>query len=259
MEIVPVPMLSDNYGYLVCCPRTGEAAIVDPSEGEAVAGQVTNLGLRLTAILATHHHWDHTGGNAVLLARFPHLRVYGHRHDHTLQRTPGLNRPVEEGDTIEVGTLRARVLSIPGHTLGAVAYLFEGAVFTGDTLFVAGCGRLFEGTPAQMYASLNEKLAALPDETRVYCGHEYTEQNLRFAREVEPENEEIVRALEEARARRAQGVPTVPSTIGREKRINPFLRVTAPTLVARLKALDPTLPETPVALFARLREMKDRF
>ena len=258
MEIVPIPMLADNYGYLVIAPQGREAAVIDPSEGAPVLAKVAELGVRLVAVLATHHHWDHTGGNEALFEKFPGLPVYGHRYDHERGRTPGLSRPVEEGDELEVGALRPGVLAVPGHTLGAVAYLFGDALFTGDTLFVAGCGRLFEGTPAQMHASL-EKLARLPDETRIYCGHEYTEKNLLFARSVEPENEAIGEAIGEARALRAEGRPTIPSTIGREKEINPFLRVTTPAIVERLEGEGGGKPLDVVARFARLREMKDRF
>lgn len=235
MKIVPVPCLSDNYAYLLVCERTNTCAVVDASEAEpvlaALAKQASRAGepTKLVAILATHHHPDHVGGNAAVVAKHPGVAVYGHASD--AGRLPGLDHPLEDGDAFTIGELSVRALHIPGHTTGAVAYYVteapdDPAVFTGDTMFVAGCGRLFEGTPAMMHASL-AKLAALPDATRVYCGHEYTESNLRFAKHVEPENPALEEAAARARALRAAGEPTVPSRIGDEKRTNPFLRVDA--------------------------------
>lgn len=233
MKIVPVPCLSDNYAYLLVCERTNTCAIVDASEAEpvlaALARQTSRAGepTKLVAILATHHHPDHVGGNVAVVAKHPGVRVYGHASD--AGRLPGLDHPLEDGDTFELGALSVRALHVPGHTTGALAYFVteapdDPAVFTGDTMFVAGCGRLFEGTAEMMHASL-AKLAALPDATRVYCGHEYTESNLRFAKHVEPGNTAIEEAAARARALRAEGSPTVPSRISDEKRANPFLRV----------------------------------
>ncbi len=234
MSITPIPCLKDNYAYLVTCDATGKRAVVDPSEADPVLAALG--GAKLDAIWNTHHHWDHVGGNEALVQKLGVADVVGHASDRG--RIACQTRFLEEGDAFELGALRVRVLHIPGHTTGAIAYVVEGdgapAVFTGDTLFVAGCGRLFEGTPAMMFESL-KKLAALPGETRVYCGHEYTAQNLRFAAHVEPQNTDV------AAAARAVNVPSVPSTIAAEKRINPFIR--APDAAA----------------FASLRAAKDKF
>lgn len=241
--ITPIPCLKDNYAYLVTCEKTGKRAIVDPSEAAPVLAATT----KLDAIWNTHHHWDHVGGNEELVAKLGVREVCGHASDRG--RIAAQTRFLEEGDTFELGALRVRILHIPGHTTGAIAYVVDGfaegetsrsqtpgdgapAVFTGDTLFVAGCGRLFEGTPEMMFASL-AKLAALPDDTRVYCGHEYTAANLRFAAHVEPDNADVAAAAKNVK------VPSVPSTIAAEKRINPFMRArTIEELAARRSAKD---------------------
>ena len=250
-----VDLLRDNYGYLIVCQKTNTAAIVDPSESEPVLRRIEQENVTLTAILNTHHHRDHTGGNEGLLAGNK-LEVYGHKSDQG--RILGLTRGVEEGDDITVGELRGKVLFIPGHTTGHVAYLFDNNLFCGDTLFTAGCGRLFEGTAEQMQASL-KKLMALPDETKVYCGHEYTESNLRFAMTLEPKNHKLVSRLERVQALRARGLSTVPSTIEEEKHTNPFLRWESKEIQARLKNRTPDLRIDPVSVFAQVRKLKDAF
>jgi len=255
MKLVQIPLLRDNYGYLIVCQKTNSAAIVDPSESEPVLRRIEQENVTLTAILNTHHHRDHTGGNEGLLAGNK-LEVYGHKSDQG--RIPGLTRGVDEGDDITVGELRGRVLFIPGHTTGHVAYLFDNNLFCGDTLFTAGCGRLFEGTAEQMQASL-KKLMALPDETKVYCGHEYTESNLRFAMTLEPKNYKLVSRLERVQALRARGLSTVPSTIEEEKHTNPFLRWESKEIQARLKTRTPDLRTDPVSIFAQVRKLKDAF
>ena len=255
MKVVQIPLLRDNYGYLIVCQKTNTAAIVDPSESEPVLRRIEQENVTLTAILNTHHHRDHTGGNEGLLAGNK-LEVYGHKSDQG--RIPGLTRGVEEGDDITVGELRGKVLFIPGHTTGHVAYLFDNNLFCGDTLFTAGCGRLFEGTAEQMQASL-KKLMALPDETKVYCGHEYTESNLRFAMTLEPKNHKLVSRLERVQALRARGLSTVPSTIEEEKHTNPFLRWESKEIQARLKNRTPGLRLDPVSVFAQVRKLKDAF
>ncbi|MCW5889364.1 MAG: hydroxyacylglutathione hydrolase [bacterium] len=259
MDVVPIPQLSDNYAYLVVDPATRAAAVVDCAEAGPVLDAVTAQGVRLTTVLATHHHYDHVGGNADLLATLPNLRVYGSAGD--APRIPGITNQLGDGDPVEVGSLRARAILIPAHTSGHVAYYFAeaGAVFTGDTLFAGGCGRLFEGDAAQMMASLG-KLAALPDATRVYCGHEYTLKNLQFAHELEPGNEALTRKLAAVETLRRDGKPTVPSTIAEEKATNPFLRVDSPELSASARVRVPDLPAGDrVALFAAVRALKDRF
>ena len=259
MDVVPVPQLQDNYAYLLVDTATRQAAVVDCAEAGPVLRAVEQHQVRLTTVLATHHHYDHVGGNADLLAALPGLRIYGSAED--APRIPGLTDPVHHGDTIAIGRLTARVVFIPAHTSGHVAYHFPepALVFTGDTLFAAGCGRLFEGDAAQMMASL-ARLAALPDDTKVYCGHEYTQKNLEFAVSLEPANRAVTDKLARVRALRKAGKPTIPSTIGEEKATNPFLRTGSPELAASVRAKVPTLvPNDPVGLFAAVRALKDHF
>jgi hydroxyacylglutathione hydrolase len=255
MKIIQIPLLRDNYGYLIVCPKTNAAAIIDPSEADPVLRRVEQENVNLLAILNTHHHRDHTGGNDGLLAQHT-LKVYGSKTD--LGRIPGLTDGVGEGDEIRIGELQGRVLFIPGHTTGHVAYLFENNLFCGDTLFTAGCGRLFEGTPEQMHSSLT-KLMALPDDTKVYCGHEYTENNLRFAMTLEPKNHKLVSRFERVQTLRARGAATVPATMEEEKQTNPFLRWDSKEIQASLKAETPNLRLDPVSVFAQVRKLKDAF
>jgi hydroxyacylglutathione hydrolase len=259
VEIVPVPQLTDNYAYLLIDPTTRDAAVVDCAEAPVVLAEAERLGVRLTAVLATHHHFDHVGGNPGLLAALPGLRVYGSAGD--APRIPGITHRVRDGDPVQVGSIQGQAIMIPAHTSGHVAFHFpsERVVFTGDTLFAAGCGRLFEGDAAQMMASL-ARLAALPDDTRVYCGHEYTEKNLRFAAMLEPGNRTLAAKLAAVQALRRAGKFTVPSTIGEEKATNPFLRIDSPELAASVRARVADLPPAdPVALFAAVRALKDSF
>lgn len=259
MQVVPVPQLSDNYAYLVIDTQRGEAGVVDCAEASPVLAAVAEQGVRLTAVLATHHHFDHVGGNLDLLAAVPSLRVFGSAGD--APRIPGITDRLQDGDGVQVGSLRARVIFIPAHTSGHVAYHFvdEGVVFTGDTLFAGGCGRLFEGDAAQMMASLG-RLASLPEATRVYCGHEYTEKNLRFAAMLEPANRALADKLSSVTKLRAAGRPTVPTTIREERATNPFLRTDSPELRASVKSRVPSVSaDDPVAVFAAVRELKDRF
>jgi hydroxyacylglutathione hydrolase len=255
MKIVQIPLLRDNYGYLIVCQRTNTAAVIDPSEAEPVLRRIEQEKVALKAILNTHHHRDHTGGNEGILASGT-VAVYGHKSDG--ERIPGLTRGVDEGDIIEIGDLRGVVLFIPGHTTGHVGYLFDGNLFCGDTLFTAGCGRLFEGTPEQMHASLN-KLMELPDQTKVYCGHEYTESNLRFAITLEPKNRKLMSRFERVQGLRAHGVSTVPSTLEEEKQTNPFLRWDSKEIHANLTAHSADLHLDPVSVFAKVRQLKDSF
>jgi hydroxyacylglutathione hydrolase len=232
LRIERIPTWKDNYSYLLVCDETGEAAVVDAPEVEPIAKRVAASGARVTQILSTHHHPDHSMANPDLAKQFG-APVLGHVSDR--ERLPGFTRGLEEGDTIAVGKQVARVLFIPAHTRGHIAYVFDAAqaVFTGDTMFAAGCGRLFEGTPEMMFAAF-AKLGALPDATRVYCGHEYTQSNLVFAAHVEPDNVAVQQKLERVRAIRARAAAdwhdatpdemTIPSTIGEERATNPFLR-----------------------------------
>ncbi len=252
VRVVPVPCLRDNYAYLVAVAGSPDAVVVDPSEEAPVLAALEREGLRLVGILDTHHHLDHVGGNEALVARFPGIEVVAGESDRG--RIPALTRGVSDGEAFSIAGLAVRALHVPGHTTGAIAFVVEGSdVFTGDTLFVAGCGRLFEGTPAQMHASLTEKLGALADEVRVWCGHEYTESNLRFAKHADPDNAAVDASIAWAADLRARGLPTVPSSIGREKSHNPFLRVTAPAFAARFGGGEPA------AVLAAVRAAKDSF
>ncbi len=244
LRIERIPVLSDNYTYLLICEATNEAAVVDAPEADPVIERVESIGTRVTALLSTHHHPDHSAANPVLAARW-NAPVLGHASDEG--RLPGFSRGLQEGDVVSVGRERARVLHIPAHTRGHVAYVFDdaNALFCGDMLLAAGCGRLFEGTPEMMFAAMR-RLAALPDETRVYCGHEYTEANLRFAAAVEPDNAAVSEKLarvREIRARHAanwhDATPdemTIPSTIGEERATNPFLRAPDAAELGRRRA-----------------------
>jgi hydroxyacylglutathione hydrolase len=256
MQVTIVPCLSDNYAYVLVAPGSQRAVVVDPGESEPVERTLNELGLTLGAILATHHHGDHVGGNAALVRKFPGIHVFGYTTDRG--RIPAQTDFVEHGTTVQVEGLSFRALHIPGHTLGAVAYAGEGAVFTGDTLFAAGCGRLFEGTPAQMYESLNVTLAALPDDTLVYCGHEYTASNLRFAAHMEPSNAAVAAKATRVAELRARGEATVPSTLAEEKGTNPFMRCDSPEIIERV-ARHLAADRSPAAILGAVRAAKDRF
>jgi hydroxyacylglutathione hydrolase len=258
MRILPVPCLADNYAYLVICEATNTAAVVDPSMAEPILHAIEREKVELRAIWNTHHHWDHTGGNKDLLGLYPELEVIAHASDRG--RVPGQSTFVQDGDEVTLGQeIHARIIHNPGHTSGAISYHLArpGMVFTGDTLFGAGCGRLFEGTPGQMHASL-DRLAALPEHTLVYCGHEYTAGNLRFAATIEPDNEAVRARAGKVERQRAAGAPSVPSTIGEERATNPFLRVTVAEVVAAAGAGEPPRDDSPVEVFAALRRWKDR-
>ena len=246
LQIERIPTFQDNYTYLVICEATREAAVIDAPEADPVIHRVQQTHAKVTKILSTHHHPDHSLANPKLAEEFD-APVIGHVSDSG--RIPGFSQGVDEGDVVEVGQERARVLFIPSHTTGHIAYVFDDAkaLFSGDMLFAAGCGRLFEGTPEMMYDALCKKLNKLPDDMRVYCGHEYTESNLRFAAHVEPENEDVKRKLQWAESVRANAAAdwhdaseeemTIPSTIGEEKKTNPFMRVSDATELARRRAL----------------------
>jgi hydroxyacylglutathione hydrolase len=220
MQVAALPLLADNYAWLLWHDR-GHAAVIDPSESEPVLEAVRARGLTLTQVLATHHHHDHVGGIPGLVAATPGVEVLCSETD--LSRIAGATRGLRDGERVSVVGETFEALHVPGHTTGAIAYFGAGAVFTGDTLFLSGCGRLFEGTPPQMFASLG-RLAALPPATLVYCGHEYTEKNLRFALSVDSENRAVKERQAKVAAQRARGEPSVPATLAEELATNPFLR-----------------------------------
>lgn len=253
LEIVQIPVLNDNYIYLAHDPATGQTAAVDPAVSGPVLDELRRRGWTLTHILNTHHHGDHVGGNLELKTETGCV-IVGPRADR--ERIPGIDIALGDGDRYRLGNAEAEVFDVPGHTRGHIAYWFadSAALFCGDTLFAMGCGRLFEGTPAQMWASLS-KLARLPDETRVYCAHEYTEANGRFALAIEPDNRALQRRMAEVRALRAAGKPTVPSRLDEEQATNPFLR---PDSAEIQRNLDMSGAD-PVAVLARTRALKDGF
>jgi hydroxyacylglutathione hydrolase len=257
MAIIAVPQLADNFAYLIVDDATRECGVVDCAEADKVLAEVKRQGLNLTTVLSTHWHFDHVGGNKDLLAAISKLRIYGARAENG--RIPGQTDPIDDGGEVVVGNLRGRAIGIPAHTNGHVAYYFPTlkAVFSGDTLFIAGCGRLFEGGAATMVQSLS-KLAALPDDTQVYCGHEYTVKNLAFALTLEPGNRALAAKHQWAERTRREGRWTVPSTIGEEKQFNPFLRTDSPEIRASIARVAPGLSDK-VAIFAKIRELKDHY
>jgi hydroxyacylglutathione hydrolase len=253
MEIVPVPAFDDNYIWMLV--EGAHAVAVDPGDEEPVLAFLEQTGRTLGAILVTHHHGDHTGGVAELVARRK-VPVYGPRQE----RIPALTHPVGEGNRVslpEIG-ISLNVIDVPGHTRGHVAYYGAGCLFCGDTLFTCGCGRLFEGTPEQMAGSL-ARLRALPEDTRVYCAHEYTLDGIRFAKAVEPDNPDLRQREADTLARRSLGEPTVPSTLALEKATNPFLRWDQPAVLEAARHHADFPLDTPARMFAAVRGWKDRF
>jgi hydroxyacylglutathione hydrolase len=257
MDIYRLPALSDNYIFLLHDADRQIAAVVDPAEADPVLRCLRDLQANLVAIFNTHHHRDHIGGNSHLLRSFPQAVVYGGAEDRG--RIPGQQVFLQEGDRVSFATRDADVLFVPGHTKAHIAYYFPpshsnqtGELFCGDTLFAGGCGRLFEGTPSQMVSSLG-KIRMLPDETRVWCAHEYTLKNLQFALTIDEQNSMLRSRFETVKAMRQHSKATVPSLLGEEKQTNPFLRWDQPNLQLKVKGQDA------VQTFARLRGMKDQF
>ncbi|XP_034045491.1 hydroxyacylglutathione hydrolase, mitochondrial-like isoform X2 [Thalassophryne amazonica] len=255
MNIELLPALSDNYMYLLIDLDSNEAAIVDPAEPAKVVDAVRKRGVKLTTVLTTHHHWDHAGGNAKLLHFVPGLKVYGGD-----DRVDCLTDKVSHSSTFKVGSLNVKCLFTPCHTTGHICYYVTKedsaeppAVFTGDTLFMAGCGKFFEGTAEQMYKALIKILGQLPPETHVYCGHEYTVSNLKFARHVEPDSDVIRKKLAWAKEKVSNGEPTIPSTLADEFTFNPFMRVREKSVQDHVKQTDP------IETMRSLRKEKDSF
>jgi hydroxyacylglutathione hydrolase len=253
LQIEQLAVLSDNYVYLLRDSATGTVGVVDPAEPEPVLAALARLGWPLHWILNTHHHPDHVGGNEALIDATA-CKVVGPSAD--AARIPGITLALGEGEEFALGESKARVFDVPGHTRGHIAFWFADAkaLFCGDTLFALGCGRLFEGTPAQMWDSLS-RLKALPGDTRVYCAHEYTQSNGRFALAMEPGNAALQARMRDVDARRAAGQPTVPSTLADEWATNPFLRPDSPELQATLALAGRDL----VDVFGATRARKDTF
>ncbi|MBW4615471.1 MAG: hydroxyacylglutathione hydrolase [Desmonostoc vinosum HA7617-LM4] len=257
MQIIRLEALSDNYIFLLHDQTQNIAAVVDPAEAEPVLKVLTELQAKLVAILNTHHHQDHVGGNKRLIQKFPRVTVYGGIEDRG--RIPAQQVFLKEGSQVQFAERIAEVIFVPGHTRAHIAYYFPpqqagelGDLFCGDTLFAGGCGRLFEGTPTQMVNSL-DKLRSLPDDTRVWCAHEYTLNNLQFALTIDADNTDLQKRYHEVKTYRSQGKATIPSLLGVEKLTNPFLRWEQPTLQSAVNSSDP------VQTFARIRGMKDKF
>lgn len=254
IEVAQFICLSDNFGLLVHDRETGATASVDAPDGAAIADEAARRGWPLTHLLITHHHLDHIEGWEVMKRRFPQMKIVGAAKD--AHRLPPLDQAVEDGDEVALGASRAKVIATPGHTLGHIVYWFpdDEAAFVGDTLFSLGCGRVFEGTMDEMRLSL-ETLANLPRETLIYCGHEYTQANGRFALTVDPENPVLRDRLKRVDELRAAGRFTLPTTIALENATNPFLRVEDP-LVKKAMGMDDA---NPFAVFSAMRERKNRF
>lgn len=257
MEIERIPVLSDNYVFVLSDPQQKIAAVVDPAVAQPVLDYLETIDARLVAIFNTHHHSDHVGGNKKLMQQFPDLCVYGGAEDRG--RIPGQQVFLQEGDRVEFAGREGQIFFVPGHTRAHIAYYFPpvteedtGELFCGDTVFAGGCGRLFEGTPDQMVDSIS-KLRNLPDNTRIWCAHEYTLKNLKFALTVDGENRDLQARYEDVKQARSRGKATVPSLLGIEKQTNPFLRWDTPALQAVAKVKEPA------KVFGRIRGMKDRF
>lgn len=250
MDIIALPLLADNYAWLLINPATRDCAVLDPSEGEQVAQAILQRELRLRCILATHHHPDHIDGIPHLAG--PGVEVIASRYDK--DRIPYVTQAVDDLEHVNIVGQDVTCMAVPGHTLGAVAYHFTAAqaVFTGDTLFLGGCGRLFEGTPAHMHASL-QRLSSLPPQTQVCCGHEYTQKNLEFAATIQPQSDAILQRLADVKRLRQQNKPTVPAKLSEELRTNPFLRASEPHIIKHFGAHDP------LDAFAKMRQARNTF
>lgn len=255
LTLIPIPALKDNYIWALVDSATHRVLIVDPGEAAPVIAFLQKNKLTLVGILITHHHGDHTQGVSELTNLFD-MPVFGPASESVKHMT----HPLREGDSVQIPDfpLTLQVIDIPGHTVGHIAYYSHGMLFCGDTLFAAGCGRPFEGTPHQLFSSL-QKLASYPDETKVYCAHEYTLNNLRFAELVEPGNQQIEKRMQQVFALRKQHQPSLPSTMGEEKATNPFLRCDSPEVIKSVEEYAGKKLETTVEVFTWLRKWKDNF
>lgn len=254
--ITALPTLKDNYIWAIHSLAGSQIIVVDPGDASPVLTYLAKNKLSLFAIFLTHKHWDHTHGVLSLLNHFPDVAVYGP----SLEKVPGVTRFVKEGDEIALPPfdLTFRVMEIPGHTLGHIAYVSPTLLFCGDTLFSAGCGKIFEGTPLQMYTSLN-RIKNLPENTLVFCGHEYTANNLIFAALVEPSNVHLQQRRLQVNELRQRNLPTLPSTILLERQTNPFLRCETPEIIASVQKHCKIEEINPVSIFSHLREWKNNY
>lgn len=255
MLVLPVPCLFDNFSYLLVCEATRACAIIDPSESYPVVTALSHHQLKPQAIFCTHHHRDHIDGIKEILEEYPELPVYGHESDQG--RIPELTHPLVDQEVLKVGQLAGKVYHTPGHTRGSSLYHFGDALFTGDTLFGAGCGRLFEGTPEEMYHSLAMIIQSFAPDVKIYPGHDYTRSNLEFALSLEPANSEIMHRLEHetGAAKAAEG--WAPSDLALELDTNPFLRCDKLAIRFAAQTVEPNMDGTPEEVFRVIRQMKD--
>ena len=253
LDIIQLPVLNDNYIYIIHEPVSGETAVVDPAIAEPVLDTIKTKGWTLTFILNTHHHWDHVGANLELKEK-TNCQILACESDHS--RIPGIDKGLKHGDTIKLGNQVAEIIETPGHTIGHIVYHFRNnnALFCGDTLFSMGCGRLFEGTAEQMWQSL-QQLKKLPSQTKIYCTHEYTQANGKFALTLEPDNQQLLQRIQQVSQLRADNKATVPSTIEQELATNPFFREDSQAIQQSINMTG----QPAVEIFKKVRELKDSF
>lgn len=256
LAVMPLLMWEDNYSYILVDPKTKMAIVVDPADGEKIWAFLESNRYELEAILATHHHLDHVAGIEFLCSK-RNVPVYSSERER--QNISHVNRGLEDGDEIVFEERVIQAVHVPGHTLGHLVYRCEDALFSGDTLFLGGCGRLFEGTPEQMFHSLYEKILTLPEETKIYPGHEYTVRTRSFCLTIDPDNPLLKSELRESKTRREQGLPTVPGTLGTEKNTNVFLRCKNPTVTQSVRIKAPRTSDDPLSVFTQLRSMMDAY
>ena len=257
MTVIPIPCLQDNYSYLLVDPRTRQAAVIDPGDGAAARAALVEHGVDLEAVIITHHHVDHLAGVAALHSwrkdvpiYCPHLEMDG---------IPGATHGLRDGEELPCAGITLQAIQVPGHTLGHMIYLGASALFTGDTLFLGGCGRLFEGTAEQMFDSLYRRILPLPPDLRVYPGHEYTVRTRSFCLSIDPGNAILQDLLEQSKTLRNKGLPTVPGLLGTESKSNVFLRCRDEAVIRAVQAMYPETPPDPLAVFRRLRLMMDSY
>ena len=255
IDVIPIPAFKDNYIWMIHDTSSNNATIVDPGDSTPVISILNETGIKPVAILITHHHYDHIGGVQGLLSKYE-IPVYGPAGENISV----IDHPLREGEKVMIDNIETEfeIFDVPGHTAGHIAYFGDGKLFIGDTLFMAGCGRLFEGTAEQMYSSLS-KILQLAEDTEIYCAHEYTLANLRFAETVEPDNQDIQERIRECKKQREAGIPTVPGTLLTEKHTNPFLRSSQPSVIRAAEKYTGTKLNNNVEIFAAIRNWKDNF